>query len=70
MQNLSEKEKLSLTLALAVVVLSIVSIATFLLTGGSIVFYIVELVAVILAFLMIYYISRLEEQGTKKQKGK
>jgi peptidoglycan/LPS O-acetylase OafA/YrhL len=57
---LSETEMRPLALAIAVLVLSIMAIAAFVMTGGSAAFYIIVAIALIAGFYMAYYVSRAE----------
>ncbi len=69
---LSETEMKPLALAIAVLALSIIAIAAFVMTGGSAVFYITVVIALIAGFYMAYYVSRAEaapKQTKRTRKG-
>ncbi|MDE1850813.1 MAG: hypothetical protein KGH54_03405 [Candidatus Micrarchaeota archaeon] len=69
MPDFSSKEKLAIGLALGIVALSAISIGTFIVTGGSAIFYIVAVIAVALGFYINYYLSKTEqEQPARKAK--
>lgn len=69
MPEFSSKEKLAIGLAVGIVALSAISIGTFVLTGGSTIFYIVAVIAVVLGFYINYHLSKVEqEQPTRKAK--
>ncbi len=71
----SETERASLMVAAGVVVFSMIAIITFILTRGSIFFYLVAAVAVALELYMAYRISKegrtaAQEKAAKKGKPK
>ncbi|MDE1828083.1 MAG: hypothetical protein KGH65_02915 [Candidatus Micrarchaeota archaeon] len=69
MPQFSDKEKLAIGLAVGMVALSAISIGTFIVTGGSTIFYIVAIVAVVLGFYINYHLSKVEqEQPARKAK--
>ncbi len=61
---LSEADIKPLALAIAVLVLSIGAITAFAITGGSALFYVVVVIALIAGFYMAYYVSK-EEKAPK-----
>jgi len=68
MQELSQKEKVSVALAALVVVLTLITILVFIYTGGSLIFYLTAIVSVILGFYITYSISKMEQEPVKSAK--
>ncbi|MDE1855749.1 MAG: hypothetical protein KGH49_00735 [Candidatus Micrarchaeota archaeon] len=68
MPDLSQKEKMSVISAMAVVVLSAAAIAAFVYTGGSLLFYIIAIIAVAFGFYITYALSRSEEEPRRARK--
>jgi len=67
MPDFSSKEKLAIGLALGIVALSIISIGTYIVTGGSTIFYIVAVIAVALGFYINYHLSKVEQDQPSRK---
>lgn len=65
--NVSGKDRAPMYMSIAVVVLTILAIIAFALSGGSIEFYLIALIAIVVGFFMAYYVSK-PEKAVKKQK--
>ncbi|MGC8710136.1 MAG: hypothetical protein ACP5RF_00770 [Candidatus Micrarchaeia archaeon] len=68
--DISGKDRISMYMSLAVVVLTIIAIIAFAYSGGSVAFYIIALVAIVFGFIMAYYISKPEKIVKKQKKSK
>jgi 4-hydroxybenzoate polyprenyltransferase len=65
--DVSGKDRAPMYMSIMVVVLTILAIIAFALSGGSIAFYTIALITIVVGFLMAYFISK-PEKITRKQK--